>query len=100
MDYIEAKEFKMMRFIDTQVCATFKSMMGILKLIDNKFLKITNNKGEEGVVYSKDGMIYLPECTEIISFNFKTTNECFKELPVIFKFNNENKIGFMNSNTS
>ena len=53
---------------------------------------ITNSKGEEAILYTKNG----PECVEITKMDTpENKTKCYREIPVTFTYNGEKRTGFL-----
>ena len=96
VDFNTVEDIKLFRFIDSQVCATFQILLSLYSHVENQFLRIINNKGERAILYTKHGIIYIPECTEIKTIHIQEGENCYKEIPITFVHQNEELSGFLN----
>ena len=96
VDFNKVVDIKLFRFIDSQVCATFQILLSLYNHVENQFLRIINNKGERAILYTKHGIIYIPECTEIKTIHIQEGENCYKEIPITFVHQNEELSGFLN----
>ena len=95
LDFDELTSIKWLEFIDTQVCTVYSVLMQVYRHLEGEFLRITNSKGEEAILYTKNGLIYGPECVEITKMDTpEDTTKCYREIPVTFTHNGEKRTGF------
>ena len=59
VDLNDIEDIKLLRFIDSQVCATFQILLSLYSHVENQFLRIKKNEGEESILYTKHGIIYI-----------------------------------------
>ncbi len=96
LDFDELTSIKWLEFIDTQVCTVYSVLMQVYRHLEGEFLRITNSKGEEAILYTKNGLIYGPECVEITKMDTpEDTTKCYREIPVTFTHNGEKRTGFL-----
>ncbi len=85
LDYNKAEEVKWLKFIDMQTCSNLVTTLSIATRLDNEFFEITNNKGKSAILYTRHGLIFLPECIDLDldSITMYTQEElCYRELRV------------------
>ena len=52
-------------------------------------------KGNELVLFSSNGIVYIPQCTKIFSINITDTKNCYEDIPISFEFKNKSVNGFL-----
>ena len=85
-------------FIDAQVCLIYTTLFQVYRHFEGEFLRITNNKSEEAILYTKNGLVYGPECVEITKMSTpEDTEKCYREIPMTFHHKGEEKAGFVST---
>jgi hypothetical protein len=99
IDFNQATEAIWIKFVDTQVCTTFYTILQLFSKTENEYIKVTNKKGEKVILYTKYGKIYAPECTQVKEIEpIMKQTKCFREIPIKFKFKSNDTIyGYINS---
>ena len=96
IDYNELEEIHRLRFVDVQVCATIRTILGVASRLENEFFEISNNKGKKAVLLARHGLIFTPECVEIENVTIvNPISECFREIAVKVQYKNISKVGYL-----
>ncbi len=76
-------------------CNTFVSLLKIFSLSNDKFMRITDFKNKEVIIYAAKGQIFLPRCTKIKEVNLVSMEKCFEDIPISFFLGNSLKNGYL-----
>ena len=60
------------------------------KKLDDEFFTFTDFNGNEAVLYSDQGRIFVPNCIQITQIEIiEKTEKCYNDLPALIKINNQ-----------
>ncbi len=100
IDYNELEEIHRLRFVDVQVCATIRTILGVASRLDNEFFDISNNKGKKAVLLARHELIFTTERVEIDNVTIvNPISECFREIAVRVQYKNISKVGYLTGKT-
>ena len=95
-DFQNAKLMKASALIDKRVCDSVLASLNIFKKFENEFLRIKDANGNEIVLYTRDHMIFVPDCLPIIEVDIiDKTDYCYKDIPVIINLGNKTVNAFL-----
>ena len=102
---IDSKDYKLMSLLlrlsqltNEKMCQLYKSFINLYTKLDDEFFKFTDFHGNEAVLYSDQGRIFIPQCMKIESIDVITeTKYCYKDFPVRIVIKNETINAFLTS---
>jgi len=59
------KNLNLLRRVQLQTCSLFNGLLESFKNQNNKFFRVFNGLGQEFIIFSKEGTIYVPTCVNI-----------------------------------
>jgi len=81
---------------NSKLCQLFKSIANIYSKIDDEYFKINDFNGNEAILYSDQGLIYVPQCLNINQIEIiNETKNCFKDIPIKTQIKNRTIIAFL-----
>ena len=82
-----------------QHCFVMQSIMSICQTIENHFFKLYDIDGNELIIYSTKGMIYIPHCINLTTIDtIANPKNCYSNIPITFPYNSVTKLAFVHSN--
>jgi hypothetical protein len=82
--------------INHKICHMYKSFLTIFSKTDDEFFTFVDFNGNEAILYSDDGKIYVPKCLDIQEIDIlDNTKNCFKDFAVTFQYKNKTMSGFL-----
>ena len=82
-----------------QHCFVMKSIMSICQTLENHFFKLYDIDGNELIIYSTKGMIYIPHCINLTTIDtISNPKNCYSNIPITFPYNNVTKLACLHSN--
>ena len=79
-----------------KLCQLYKSFINLYSKLDDEFFTFNDFNGNEAILYSDEGRIFIPQCVEIKEIDvIEETKKCYKDFPVIFQNNNNTIHGFI-----
>lgn len=73
-----------------KLCQLYKSFANIYSKTNDEFFLFSDFNGNEAILYSSEGNIFIPQCFAIQEVELlKTTNNCYKDIPVQIFHNNK-----------
>jgi hypothetical protein len=79
---------------DKKICTNFLSIINLMKTSGNGFFTVFDTNGKKVTLENKNGVIYVPHCEVISELSIDKTKNCYEDIPVTFKQNNETVNGF------
>ena len=74
---------------NTKLCQLYKSIIHLYTKIDDEYFVFSDFNGNDAVIYSDDGQIFIPQCQLINEIKvINSTNNCYKDIPIQIEFNN------------
>ena len=81
-----------------QHCYVMKSLLSKFQGLDHQFIKLNDIDGNELILYSSKGMIYIPHCIIINTIDPLTDPiHCYNNIPISFQYQNISKLAFLQS---
>lgn len=93
--FIESLENE--KYLLYKECVSFLMSLKIFALSENIFLRVTDYKNNDIIIYTTNGQIYVPNCIKIPSVNLITLDSCFEDIPLTFILNNKVEKGYLTS---
>ena len=82
-----------------QHCYAMKSLLSICQSLEHHFFKLNDIDGNELIVYSIQGMLYIPHCINITTIDtINNPVHCYTNIQISFAYNNVTKLAFLHSN--
>jgi hypothetical protein len=78
-----------------QECRNFISVLNVLELSENKYIKLPDYKNNEIILFTANDQIYLPTCVDVNEFEIINSDKCYEDVPIKFKLGKEKVIGFL-----
>lgn len=79
-----------------KLCQLYKSFINMYSKLDDEFFTFSDYYGNEAVLYSDQGRIFIPDCILINEINaIEETVNCFKDFPITFKIDNKTINAFL-----
>ena len=93
MDYQTANVLNLITnlFLSTneKICQLYKTFTYLFTKMDDEFFLFNDFNGNEGILYSDDGRIFIPECMIIEEIEIiEKTEQCYKDIPVQLEYKN------------
>jgi len=87
---------KMFQITNQKICEMYKTFVNLYSKLDDEFFTFYNFAGEEAILWSDQGKIFVPSCinTEEIDV-IEETEKCYKDFPVKIKVNNKTVNAFL-----
>ena len=100
MDY---KDFRLTNLLlqivqltNEKLCQMYKSFINLYSKMDDEFFKFFDFNGNEAILYSNQGSLFIPQCKQIDEIEIVTESEfCYKDFPIKIKINNTTLNCFM-----
>jgi hypothetical protein len=74
----------------------YKTFLTIFSKTDDEFFTFSDFNGNEAILYSDDGKIYVPKCLDILEIDvLDNTKNCYKDFAVTFQHMNKTMSGFL-----
>ena len=74
---------------NTKMCQLYKSFVNLYTKIDDEFFTFSDFTGNEAILYSNEGQIFLPNCVVHTAINLiPETKECYRDIPIKLEINN------------
>jgi len=81
---------------NTKLCQLYKSFINLYSKIDDEFFVFSDFNGNDAVLYSDQGRIFIPQCVIIDEIQLiNKTTLCYKDVPVIIKLQNKSINAFL-----
>jgi hypothetical protein len=82
-----------------QHCYVMKSLLSICQTLEHHFFKLNDIDGNELIIYSAQGMLYIPHCINVTTIDtINNPIHCYSNIPISFAYNNVTKLAFLHSN--
>jgi hypothetical protein len=78
-----------------QECRNFISILNVLELTENKYIKLPDYKNNEIILFTANDQIYLPTCIDINEIEIIKSDNCYEDVPVKFKLGRDTLVGFL-----
>ncbi len=80
----------MYQVTNSKMCQLFRSFANIYTKLEKEFFIFNDYNGNEAVIYTDQGRIFVPDCVIINKFKLlEKTEKCYKDFPITFKRNNK-----------
>jgi hypothetical protein len=84
------------RVADQKLCLLYRSFMHVFTKHDDEFFTFVDYNGNEAILYTDDGKIYIPKCFDVAEVDIiDKTNNCYKDFAVKFEHKNQTMSGFL-----
>ncbi len=84
---------KMFALTNQKMCQLYKSFVNLYSNIHDEFFTFSDFLGNEAILYSNLGQIFVPQCREYNELELiEQTKECYKDVPVLIRPNNNTSI--------
>ena len=81
-----------------KICQLYKSFINLYSKLDDEFFIFNDFNGNEAILYSDEGRIFVPQCFTIQEVDIvEQTTHCYKDIPVQIKIKNKTINSFMTS---
>ena len=68
---------------NTKMCQLYKSFINLYSKTNDEFFTFSDFNGNEAVVYSSEGQIFIPKCVEVHDIELvSATKQCYKDIPI------------------
>ena len=68
---------------NTKLCQLYKSFMNIYAKVQDEFFLFSDFNGNEAVLYSNEGQIFIPKCITLTEVQLiGETKKCYRDIPV------------------
>ena len=99
----DLSNYKMTRInkrISQNVCVNTINMLDFAKIFKNEYFIFKDFRGNELVLYSKYNKLWVAKCYSVLEVSLDQMNnsECFQDMKITFKINNETLKGYMGEN--
>ena len=86
----------MYQVTNSKMCQLFRSFANIYTKLEKEFFIFNDYNGNEAVIYTDQGRIFVPDCVIINKFKLlEKTEKCYKDFPITFKRNNKTIKAFL-----
>ena len=73
-----------------KLCQMYRSLANVYSKLDDEFILFNDYNGNEAILLSDNGRIYVPQCTLVYNITVITeTSNCYKDVPVKVNYMNE-----------
>jgi hypothetical protein len=84
------------RQTNEKICQVYKTFMNMYKKMDNEFFIFNDFNGNEAVLYTDQGQIFVPNCIQISKIEIiEKTERCYEDFPALIKINNQSIAVFL-----
>jgi len=97
-DFFDIKEMKKRSIMASHLCSSFKNLIFSLDSTTPKFIRTSNFKDQETILFVYNSNIYKPVCARIKKIYVPDIAVCTRELPVKFEYNNKIYNGYLAHN--
>ena len=74
------------RQTNEKICQVYKTIINMYKKIDNEFFIFNDFNGNEAVLYTDQGQIFVPNCIQISKIEIiEKTERCYEDFPALIK---------------
>jgi len=81
---------------NTKLCQLYKSILHLYSKIDDEYFIFSDFNGNDAVIYSDDGQIYIPQCQLVNEIRIiNSTNHCYKDIPIQIEYINKTLNAFL-----
>ncbi len=78
-----------------QHCYVMKSLLSICQTLEHHFFKLNDIDGNELIIYSAQGMLYIPHCINVTTIDtINNPIHSYSNIPISFAYNNVTKLAF------
>jgi hypothetical protein len=100
MDYHSINLFQAITMLTRQtnekICQVYKTFINMYKKMDNEFFILNDLNGNEAVLYTDQGQIFVPNCIQISKIEIiEKTERCYEDFPALIKINNQSIAVFL-----
>ena len=75
--------------MNQKVCQLYKTFINLYTKLDDEFFTFYDFTGNEAILYSDQGRIFVPKCIEIDEIDVvELTEKCYVDFPVKLNINN------------
>jgi len=79
-----------------KICQLYRSFINLYSKTNDEFFVFSDFNGNEAVIYSFEGRIYVPQCTIINQIKIvNSTRQCYHDIPILINFNNKTITAFL-----
>ena len=79
-----------------KICQLYRSFINLYSKTNDEFFVFSDFNGNEAVIYSFEGRIYVPQCTIINQIKIlNSTRQCYHDIPILIEFNNKTITAFL-----
>jgi hypothetical protein len=84
------------RQTNEKICQVYRTFMNMYKKLENEFFTFNDFNGNEALLYSDKGQIYVPNCVQINRIEvIEKTEKCYDDLSAIINANNQSITVFL-----
>ena len=81
---------------NSKLCQLYKSFVNLYSKIDDEFFTFSDFTGNEAILYSSEGQIFLPTCVNVNEIILiPATKICYRDVPVKLTINNKTLTAFL-----
>lgn len=96
---INQKEHEAQQLAKYERCLNTQNILRTISLANDRFIKLNDHSGDEVIVYSRDNLLYMPQCTSVSNVTLQTeTKYCYKHTPIIFTIIDKKISGYLTNN--
>ena len=95
-DYTTYRSFRELTELNYQICLHYMSMVNMFRLFDDRYLRLPDLRGNNAILYTKSGSIFIPQCTKIDKIIVHENNKfCYRDTPISFTHQNQTVNAFL-----
>ena len=84
------------KLTNTKICQLYKTFSNLYSKLDDEFFTFNDFNGNEAVLYSDQGRIFVPSCVAVEEIDVvEKTNACYRDFPVKIRIGNRTVNAFM-----
>jgi hypothetical protein len=81
---------------NVKMCQLYKSFVNLYSKLDDEFFTFSDFTGNEAILYSNEGQIFLPTCITINHISLvPETSKCYRDIPITLELNNQTITAFL-----
>ena len=87
-DLYDRQIYQAVNDVSKQICILLITVMQTFTKFEETFFKVLDLRGNDAIVYSQHGTLYIPNCINISTFYvYKNISVCLEDIPVYFFLN-------------
>jgi len=87
-DFYDRQIYQAVNDVSKQICILLITVMQTFTKFEDTFFKVPDLRGNDAIVYSQHGTLYIPNCINISTFYvYKNISVCLEDIPVYFYLN-------------